>query len=276
MDTRSARLSVAFALAITACGGSAPATQSGDRPEATLASFVAESSSVALRTPLVTSTTGPPTTATAEPFTAVNPTSAPEPGTAPIGQTEVARVLSITDGDTIRIDRGRGSEALRYIGMNAPEPAQAGGAAATAANAALVKGREIVLERDVSNVDQYHRLLRYVWLREGSTWTLVNLELINEGVAKAATYPPDVRYKALFIAAQSAAQDAGVGVWGFVSQPTRPPAAGSNCHSSYDPCLPIVADMSCPEVRAMGVAPVHVIGPDDYRLDADHDGLGCE
>jgi len=56
-------------------------------------------------------------------------------------------------------------------------------------------------------------------------------------------------------------------------KPTKAPA---RCHPSYDPCLPIVADLDCPDVRAMGLAPVTVIGPDEYRLDGDHDGIGCE
>jgi len=48
------------------------------------------------------------------------------------------------------------------------------------------------------------------------------------------------------------------------------------CHASYDPCLPIVDDLNCPDVVALGAAPVTVIGPDDYGLDRDHDGIGCE
>jgi hypothetical protein len=51
---------------------------------------------------------------------------------------------------------------------------------------------------------------------------------------------------------------------------------GSNCHPSYDPCLPIVDDLDCADVRAMGKAPVRVKGPDESRLDADYDGLGFE
>lgn len=50
----------------------------------------------------------------------------------------------------------------------------------------------------------------------------------------------------------------------------------SNCHPSYSPCLPIVDDLDCPDVKAMGKAPVRIKGPDVYRLDRDGDGLGCE
>jgi hypothetical protein len=51
---------------------------------------------------------------------------------------------------------------------------------------------------------------------------------------------------------------------------------GGECHPSYSPCLPMVDDLDCPDVVAMGVAPVTVVGPDDYGLDADADGIGCE
>jgi micrococcal nuclease len=200
----------------------------------------------------------------------------------PAGRTEIATVLKITDGDTIRVDRGHGSEPVRYIGMNAPEPNERGGSEATARNAALVKvGAEVVLEKDVSDVDQYDRLLRYVWLHDGSTWLLVNLQLIKDGVAEAVAYPPDTRYQVMFAGAQSVAEGANLGVWGLLGGPTpaptnRPTGGGSNCHPSYDPCLPIVVDLDCKDVRAMGKAPVQVKGPDEYRLDGDHDGIGCE
>jgi hypothetical protein len=73
-----------------------------------------------------------------------------------------------------------------------------------------------------------------------------------------------------------------LGVWGLLGGPTPAPSrkpaggGGSNCHPSYDPCLPIVADLDYKDVRAMGKAPVQVKGPDEYRLDGDHDGIGCE
>lgn len=48
------------------------------------------------------------------------------------------------------------------------------------------------------------------------------------------------------------------------------------CHPSYTPCLPLVDDLNCSDVVALGAAPVTVIGPDDYGLDGDNDGVGCE
>jgi hypothetical protein len=50
------------------------------------------------------------------------------------------------------------------------------------------------------------------------------------------------------------------------------PGGGGGCHPSYRPCLPIVPDLDCADIDG----PVTVIGPDEYRLDGDGDGIGCE
>lgn len=44
------------------------------------------------------------------------------------------------------------------------------------------------------------------------------------------------------------------------------------CHPSYWPCLPYAGDLDCADVGRF----VFVIGPDDYNLDGDNDGVGCE
>ncbi|MEW5992478.1 MAG: thermonuclease family protein [Chloroflexota bacterium] len=245
---------------LAACTGASDVEPGGDR--------------TAAPTPTERPTRGPTRPPTPDPTEA--PTPSPEFGTAPIGPTEVATVLSITDGDTIRVDRGHGSEPVRYIGMNTPEVGDPGGAEATAENARLVEGMEVVLERDVRDTGDFGRLLRYVWIDTGSSWTFVNLELVRRGFAQAATYPPDVRFADVFLAAEQAARTAEVGLWAPTPEPVITPAPVADCHPSYDPCLPILGDLDCPDVRAMGAAPVTVIGPDEYRLDGDNDGVGCE
>jgi micrococcal nuclease len=139
---------------------------------------------------------------------------------APTGATEEARVVRVVDGDTIVVDRGRGNEKLRYIGIDTPETVKAGspiewmGSQASAANGALVEGKTVVLEKDVSETDRYGRLLRHVWLRDASAWQLVNLELVREGYARVFTYPPDVKYADLYLAAQVDARESSRGLWG--------------------------------------------------------------
>jgi hypothetical protein len=66
--------------------------------------------------------------------------------------------------------------------------------------------------------------------------------------------------------------------------PPPPPAAPaaappSGCHPSYDPCVPIASDVDCAGGTGNGpvyTGTVQVIGPDEYGLDRDGDGLGCE
>lgn len=252
---------------------------------------------------------GSPTAAIATSTPTLDTTARRSPTAAsafgPTGQTTEADVVRIVDGDTIVVAFGGQEYRVRYIGMDTPETkdpnaaVQWMGPQATVANAALLEGRTVFLEKDVSEVDQFDRLLRYVWITDGAAWTLVNLELVRQGVAAARSYPPDVRYDALYLGAEGVARQAHIGLWGAAPAPVtllatpgptprptpkptpRPtpratPEPAAECHPSYDPCLPIVADLDCPDIRAMGLDPVIVIGPDDYRLDGDHDGLGCE
>ena len=51
-----------------------------------------------------------------------------------------------------------------------------------------------------------------------------------------------------------------------------PAAPSGGCHPSYEPCLPITGDLDCPDIGRQ----VRVIGPDEYRLDREGDGVGCE
>ncbi len=56
--------------------------------------------------------------------------------------------------------------------------------------------------------------------------------------------------------------------------------AQSNCDPNYTPCVPIASDVDCAGGSGNGPAyvegPVRVIGRDIYKLDSDHDGIGCE
>jgi micrococcal nuclease len=139
------------------------------------------------------------------------------PGLAPNGPTETATVVSVSDGDSIRVELNGETVRVRYIGIDAPEVDDAPepfAAQATDANARLVAGQEVVLETDVSDTDRFGRLLRHVWLDTDAGWALVNLELLRQGMARVVTFPPDVKYHdRLYLPAQEAARDAGVGLW---------------------------------------------------------------
>ena len=135
----------------------------------------------------------------------------------PTGPTETVVVGSVTDGDTIRVELDGENVAVRYIGIDAPEvrdPVEPFGSEATDANERLVAGREVILERDVSEVDRFGRLLRNVWIDGDEGWILVNLELVRAGMATVVTFPPDVKYHdEVLLPAQSEARSAGLGMW---------------------------------------------------------------
>ncbi len=86
--------------------------------------------------------------------------------------------------------------------------------AATASNRALVQGKTVWLEKDVSETDRYGRLLRYVYVGD----VMVNAELVRLGHAVARQYPPDTRHHALFEQLEAPAKAAGIGIW----KPVRP------------------------------------------------------
>lgn len=91
----------------------------------------------------------------------------------PAGLTE-ARVTRVVDGDTIHVDIAGQDFPVRYIGMNTPEtvapdkPVECYGPEASARNKQLVTGQTVELEKDISETDQYGRLLRFVWLPDTS------------------------------------------------------------------------------------------------------------
>ncbi|HWR65668.1 MAG TPA: thermonuclease family protein [Bellilinea sp.] len=103
---------------------------------------------------------------------------------------ETGVVTYIVDGDSIFVEIGGEEKEVRYIGIDAPEmdPIEPGAEAAAQRNAELVTGKTITLVRDVSEVDPYDRLLRYVLVDN----VFVNYELVNGGYAQAKRYWPDV------------------------------------------------------------------------------------
>lgn len=136
-----------------------------------------------------------------------------------------ATVTRIVDGDTIVVEIDGGEYKLRYIGINTPEvvdprsPVECFGHEARDYNEELVLGRTVGLEKDVSETDQFGRLLRYVWLGD----EMVNATLIREGYAQASAYPPDVKYQDLLSSLQAEAAGEGRGLWGSVCQSTPTP-----------------------------------------------------
>lgn len=132
-----------------------------------------------------------------------------------------ALVTEVIDGDTIRLETG---ETVRYIGIDTPEtrhpnkPVECFGKEASQKNIDLVLGRNVKLVKDVSEVDRYGRLLRYVYVGE----TFINEELVKEGYAYSSAFPPDISQQELLNEAQKSAQERVLGLWNSsICPPTR-------------------------------------------------------
>jgi micrococcal nuclease len=139
-----------------------------------------------------------------------------------------AQVVDVVDGDTIKVSISGRLYRVRYIGIDAPEtrhpekPVEWMGPEASAANERLVGDKTVYLEKDVSETDQYGRLLRYVYLADG---TFVNAALVRQGYAVASSYPPDLKHQDVLRQAEREAREAGRGLWGTAPSPTSPVSA---------------------------------------------------
>ena len=143
----------------------------------------------------------------------------PQPTLPPDG--ELARVVDVVDGDTIRVERSEGSvERVRYIGIDTPEigrdgePDEPWAREATNMNDALVGDEVVLLERDVSETDQYDRLLRYVWVEYPTGWRMVNGELAEKGLADVRAYEPDTKHHQWLSQLRDEARADGRGMYG--------------------------------------------------------------
>jgi len=133
---------------------------------------------------------------------------------------EPAALISVSDGDTIRVDVGGQVETVRLILIDTPEtrdpnnPPECYGAEATAfLEGLLLVGSEPYLETDVSERDRFGRLLRYVWLDRGDEVYLVNEAMVRSGYAAQSTFPPDVRYEQRIQEAARFAREHDYGLW---------------------------------------------------------------
>ena len=128
------------------------------------------------------------------------------------------KVTNVVDGDTIKVSIADKIETVRLIGIDTPEtkdprkPVQCFGNEASSYTYKSLFNKSVKLVQDNSqqNRDKYGRLLRYVYLSDG---TLFNLSLINLGYAYEYTYKVPYTYQTEFKDAAHEAQINNVGLW---------------------------------------------------------------
>jgi micrococcal nuclease len=204
-------------LLIAPAGGS----PSDDDPVAAATTTIApvtSTSEVTDTTVATTTTSRPPSTTTVVTFPQSDVLlAAPvaglsgDPGAPLPSDAEAVTVLSITDGDTldVRFEDGNRAE-VRLIGINTPEANECFSEEATLVLGVLAQvGSQIGMTTDVSDVDQFDRLLRYLWFGGMS----VNEESVRRGAAISRRYAPDTAMAERLDTAQAEAKEAGLGLW---------------------------------------------------------------
>jgi micrococcal nuclease len=142
-------------------------------------------------------------------------------------------VTKVTDGDTFEVEMDGKREKVRMLGIDSPEKYESDkldrdvertkrdkktiqklGELSGEYVHKLLNGKRVRLEADPINddKDKYGRLLRYVFLEDG---TFVNKKIVEEGYANAFTkYPVSKRDE--IVAAERFARENKKGLWGEV------------------------------------------------------------
>ena len=115
-------------------------------------------------------------------------------------------LIEVLDGDTVLVSIAGGEEAVRLLGINAPEQDECFGAQAREAAATLLTAGPLRLDIEPER-DQFGRLLAYVHAGE----TLLNLALVEDGFALALQ--DDHPRLAEFRQADERAFAGGFGLW---------------------------------------------------------------
>lgn len=120
------------------------------------------------------------------------------------GPYKVARVI---DGDTLVLNT---TEHVRLSGINTPERGECYYKEAKDKLTELVFGKEVLLERDISNRDKYKRLLRYILVNN----TTANFVLVKEGYAQVYDkYSYDTKYYLQLKEVEVFPKESKLGLW---------------------------------------------------------------
>jgi len=199
------------------------------------------------------------------------------------------QVVKVVDGDTINVNIDGKTETLRFIGINTPEtvdprkPVECFGREASNRAKELLSNKKVRLENDPTQGerDKYQRLLRYVWLEDG---TFFNKKMIADGFAHEYTYGTPYKYQEEFDEAELEARTAKRGLWAddacsqetqTVTTPANTPVANTgdiNCSANTYNCTDFKKQKEAQQVFETCGGTKN----DVHKLDADKDGVVCE
>ena len=183
------------------------------------------------------------------------------------------KVTKVIDGDTIEIDTG---ESVRLIGINAPEVGEDCYEEAKKELENLILGKEVTLEADVEDKDEYGRLLRYVYADfsfEGGDIVsgedeFINYGMVFLGLAYKYEYGQNTNYSDWFEDAESLAKEDGRGcLWENTEE------GSIICSHNHYNCADFNTQAEAQAVmfycKSQGKGDIHY-------LDGDKNGVACE
>ena len=115
-------------------------------------------------------------------------------------------VTKVVDGDTVVVE---GGQRVRLLNIDTREKGQNCYQEAKQRMEELVLLKNVTLERDKEDKDQYGRLLRYIYV-DGVN---INMEMVAEGLAVVYIYDPNTKYQDQFAAIEAQARTEGGCVW---------------------------------------------------------------
>jgi len=132
-----------------------------------------------------------------------------------------AAVTEVLDGSRIAVDIDGMLRQVQYLGVVAPTGDACFATESAAANAQLVAGQQVWLEREATDRGADDTLLRDVWIldAEGNR-VLVAARLLEVGTATPNPAPPDTRYQAWLAASSALGRTNESGLWGACGEVT--------------------------------------------------------
>ena len=139
-------------------------------------------------------------------------------------------VVDVIDGDTLAVvldgDKARQAYTVKYLGIQSPSGPW--GTVAYEANEKLAKLKIVRLVRDQTDFDAEGYLLRYVYVDN----QLINVNLVEQGLARAAIEAPDTRFEDEILAAETRAKNDQRGLWG--PNPPTPTATSARANQASE------------------------------------------
>lgn len=220
------------------------------------------------------------------------------PSAAPDKQ--IATLVKVIDGDTIAVLVNGKNEAVRVIGIDTPEVVDPrktvecfGKEASEKAKAMFENNKTVLLESDPTqgDRDKYQRLLRYVWIDNGSEPRSAGRDrlldkrgevdfgkfMIGAGHASEYTYNRPYKYQNEYKQAEKVAREGKKGLWAddvcMTIQDESTEQSATDTSSRDKDCSDFATqEESQSYFESKGGSPTNNVD----RLDSDHDGSACE